>query len=80
MDFTIYGLFPTTTEAKTAAIKHICIQILERSSWTLESDSGLTLSQKIEWLEYRQAVKELQTTYPNPDDLIFPTPPAGERL
>jgi len=67
------------TATKWQMIKHHAINLLTQCDWTQLPDSGLTLSQQVEWMEYRQTLKELDTTYTNPDDVVFPDAPIGER-
>ena len=52
---------------------------LAESDWTQGADSPLTDSKKAEWATYRQALRDLTTTYPNPtskDDITWPTQPS----
>ncbi len=52
--------------------------LLSDSDWTQGADSPLSSSKKTEWQTYRQALRDLPTTYPNPtskDDIVWPTKP-----
>ncbi len=52
--------------------------LLTDSVWTQGADSPLTDSKKTEWQTYRQALRDLPTTYPNPtskDDIVWPNRP-----
>ena len=51
----------------------------ERNSLLLESDwtqlSDVNISNKEEWKSYRQALREITTTFQNPQDVVFPKKP-----
>ena len=52
--------------------------LLTDSDWTQGADSPLSSSKKTEWQTYRQALRDLPTTYPNPTskgDIVWPTKP-----
>ena len=52
--------------------------LLTDSDWTQGADSPLSGSKKTEWQTYRQALRDLPTTYPNPTskgDIVWPTKP-----
>jgi len=47
---------------------------LAECDWTQLPDNGLSEEKKAEWLEYRQALRDLPETYPDPDvEIFFPT-------
>ena len=51
---------------------------LKNTDWTVGVDSPLSDSKKAEWQTYRQALRDITSTYPNPstnDDVIWPTAP-----
>ena len=51
---------------------------LTDSDWTQGADSPLSDSKKAEWATYRQALRDLPTTYPNPTskgDIVWPSKP-----
>jgi len=53
--------------------------LLAESDWTQMSDSPLTDSKKTEWATYRQALRDLPSSYTDDDeysDVVFPTPPS----
>lgn len=50
-------------------------QKLAESDWTQLSDSPLSSTVKTAWATYRQALRDITTTYPNPEDVVWPTPP-----
>ena len=52
--------------------------MLTASDWTQGADSPLSDSKKAEWQTYRQALRDMTSTYPNPttkDDVTWPTTP-----
>ena len=52
--------------------------MLSACDWTQAADSPLSDSKKAEWQTYRQALRDITSTYPNPstnDDVIWPTAP-----
>lgn len=53
--------------------------ILTDCDWTVGSDSPLSDSKKAEWVTYRQALRDLPSSYTDDDeysDVVFPTPPS----
>jgi len=51
---------------------------LANSDWTQLPDSPLSAAKKQEWAEYRQALRDLTSLYPNPlgyEDVIWPDRP-----
>ena len=51
-------------------------QLLKDSDWTQIDDYSLvTAEEKASWAEYRQALRDLPTTYPNSDDIEWPNDP-----
>jgi hypothetical protein len=44
---------------------------LAECDWTQLLDNGLSEEKKAEWLEYRQALRDLPETYPDPNVEIF---------
>lgn len=49
---------------------------LADSDWTQMPDSPLTDSRKVEWANYRQALRDLPGSTADPDAPVWPTPPA----
>lgn len=43
--------------------------------WTVLPDSPLTDAKKLEWITYRQQLRDLPETFTNPEDVVWPTPP-----
>ena len=61
-------------------IRSMRLSILEDCDWTQAADSPLTDSKKAEWATYRQALRNLPTSYTNDDaitDVIWPTAPSA---
>ena len=54
--------------------------MLSACDWTQAVDSPLSDSKKAEWQTYRQALRDITNTYPNPsnkEDVTWPTPPGS---
>lgn len=68
-----------TTAQKWDVIENICNIKLKDCDWTQLPDSGITLSGQIVWDEYRLALMELVDRAQDPDAVIYPTEPEGER-
>ena len=52
--------------------------LLSGSDWTQVADAPLTTEEKNAWAEYRQALRDLTTTYTevvNASDIVWPVPP-----
>jgi len=53
-------------------------KMMKACDWTQGADSPLSDSKKAEWQTYRQALRDITDTYPNPtalDDVTWPTTP-----
>ena len=53
--------------------------LLTECDWTVGADSPLSDSKKTEWQTYRQALRDLPSTYPNvtdKDSVIWPSKPS----
>ena len=53
--------------------------LLTDSDWTQGADSPLSDAKKAEWATYRQALRDLTSTYPDPtskDQITWPTKPS----
>jgi hypothetical protein len=48
---------------------------LSNSDWTVGNDSPLSPEKKQEWLNYRQALRDLPTNTEDPENPNWPTPP-----
>jgi len=54
-------------------------QLLKDSDWTQISDYALVSEEeKVLWAEYRELLRNLPETYPNSEDIVWPTPPTSE--
>ena len=47
--------------------------LLTESDWT--DLPNTPLSNKQEWLDYRQALRDIPSTFTNPEDVVWPTKP-----
>jgi hypothetical protein len=52
--------------------------LLRFSDWTQLGDSPLELTKKQEWATYRQALRDVTSSYTNPEDSVFPADPDGK--
>lgn len=53
--------------------------LLQESDWTQMPDSPLSDAKKTEWATYRQALRDLPSSYTNSDtiaDIVWPTQPS----
>ena len=51
-------------------------QLLKESDWTQISDYALiSEEERVLWEEYRQLLRDLPETYPDPADIVWPTHP-----
>lgn len=77
-DYSIINL--TRQEALDRLIRYRRAQLLAWCDWTQATDSPLTSEKKVEWAAYRQALRDLTTTYAdavNDSDIVWPTMPAA---
>ncbi|MBM1814532.1 tail fiber assembly protein [Pseudosulfitobacter pseudonitzschiae] len=49
--------------------------LLAASDWTQNNDNQLTLDQRREWAEYRQALRDMTETTTDPRNPVWPEPP-----
>ncbi len=49
--------------------------LLSKTDWTQIPDAQLTTDKKAEFAAYRQSLRDIPQTYPNPDDVIWPEKP-----
>jgi hypothetical protein len=49
--------------------------LLFMSDWTALTDVQLSTEKKAEWIEYRQALRDIPQTFSLPTDVVFPTIP-----
>lgn len=49
--------------------------LLGASDWTQLADAPLTSFSKIAWASYREALRDLPTTFPNAADVVWPAKP-----
>lgn len=50
-------------------------RLLTASDWTQVADAPLDEATKDLWRTYRQALRDVPETFPNPDSVIWPAPP-----
>jgi hypothetical protein len=50
-------------------------ELLAYSDWTQLADAQLTSEKKQEWVEYRQALRDLTQSASKPKDVVFPEAP-----
>ena len=51
--------------------------LLSESDWSQVADNSLTEIKKEEWRQYRQALRDITTTYEDPKDIVFPDLPSN---
>lgn len=71
-------IFEIDIQDKKAYLLEMVQKALSQSDWTQLPDSGLSMSKRLEWQAYRDDLRSIQDDFTNPDDVIFPTPPAEE--
>jgi hypothetical protein len=50
--------------------------LLYDSDWTQIPDNNLTEEQRNSWRLYRQELRDMTDTYPDPTDIVFPDTPS----
>ena len=76
---TIHAPTPENPLTTTQKIRNKRLFMLQDCDWTVGSDSPLSDSKKAEWVTYRQALRDLPSSYTDDDeysDVVFPTPPS----
>ena len=74
----IYAPTPESPLTTTQKIRNKRLYLLQSCDWTVASDSPLSDSKKAEWVTYRQALRDLPSSYTDSDnfsDVVFPTEP-----
>jgi hypothetical protein len=66
---------PTREDKIAAAQAQIELRINESNPMVAADNSVMTKSKRVEWLVYRQAVKEVYLQAGYPDSIMWPTPP-----
>lgn len=72
-----YGT-PENPETTSQRIRNTRNSLLIDCDWTVAIDSPLSDSKKAEWTTYRQALRDLPSSYSdsdNYDDVVYPTEP-----
>jgi uncharacterized protein YjiS (DUF1127 family) len=49
--------------------------LLMMSDWSMLPDNGLSEEKREEWMEYRQALRDLNEQSDFPENIVWPTPP-----
>lgn len=49
--------------------------LLAQSDWTQLADAPLTQEQKTAWVAYRQALRDVPTSFSTPEEVVWPTAP-----
>lgn len=63
---------------KWEVINQKCKQILAATDkYVSVPDYPITEEEKAAWIKYRQAIRDLNKIYTNPDEVIWPTPPGN---
>lgn len=50
--------------------------LMSQTDWTQLADAQLTAEQKQAYADYRQALRDIPQTYPDPDNVVWPDKPA----
>lgn len=75
----IFTTFPLLTDDdKWQIIRRYSEELKRYCDWTQLPDSGLSISKRLEWQAYRDALRSIQDDFSNPDDAIFPELPTEE--
>ena len=75
----IYAATPDNPLTTTQKIRNNRLYLLMDCDWTVAVDSPLSDSKKAEWVTYRQALRDLPSSYTDSDnysDVVFPTEPS----
>jgi hypothetical protein len=77
-----YESLPAPTQEQIASEKWAEVRVrrdrlMSACDWTQLPDAALTAQQKLDWADYRQALRDIPQDFGNPDDVIFPEAPNG---
>lgn len=50
-------------------------RLLSESDWVALADCALSDSEKQNWFQYRQSLRDITTSYPTPQDVVWPEKP-----
>ncbi len=53
-------------------------ELLTASDWTQMPDNNLTPEQRTAWADYRQLLRDITDTYPDPSTVVWPDAPPTE--
>lgn len=68
-----YGI--PTNDQKMAFVRYQRDELIADTDWTQVPDAQLSESKRIEFAEYRQALRDIPQAYSNPDDVVWPVKP-----
>ena len=63
------------SDAKWKQIRVQRDPLMRETDWTQMPDAQLTAEQKAEFSDYRQALRDIPQTYPDPDTIVWPEKP-----
>jgi len=75
----LYAPTPESPLTTTQKIRNERLFLLKDCDWTIGADSPYSDSKKAEWVTYRQALRDLPSSYTDDDeysDVVFPTEPS----
>jgi hypothetical protein len=62
-------------DAEASRIRHERNRLIAECDWTQLDDTPLTNAKKLEWAEYRQALRDIPTQSGFPWDVVWPNKP-----
>lgn len=68
--------YTAQTEAQIAALRAQRDALLRACDWVTCADVPMDAAKKAEWVTYRQALRDMPATTTDPENPIWPTPPA----
>ena len=69
----VSGLHP---DLKWIEIRKYRDHLITKTDWTQMPDTPLTDEKKVEFIAYRQALRDIPQNVGNPDDVVWPPKPA----
>jgi hypothetical protein len=64
-------------ESKWQLVRSHRAELISKSDWTQANDVVLSLTERQDWQEYRQLLRDLPQTYATPDEVVWPEAPNG---
>ena len=68
-------IYEPTTQEKWNLIKEVRDELLKQSDWVVIKSNELGQPIPKEWVDYRQALRDIPQTYATPEEVIFPLQP-----